>query len=94
MRANIRQSKRDQDLKHVSLGDEENSTHISAELVREGLARVDRYGPQSKNAEKPTEYQVLKATEAEAIKTHLNMWEYGELPDSDEEKAFLNQLTR
>jgi endonuclease YncB( thermonuclease family) len=92
MRANIRQSRRDKEVRQVSLGDDESGLVINGVLVKEGLARVDRSGPISKKAGKKTEYEVLKEAEAEAIQKHLNIWEYGELPDSGDERAFANIL--
>jgi len=92
MRANIRQSRRDKEVRQLSLGDDESGLVINGVLVKEGLARVDRAGPISKKSGRKTEYEVLKEAEAEAVRNHLNIWEYGELADSGDERAFANIL--
>jgi hypothetical protein len=56
MRANIHNLRySDEGVRQVTLGDE-SGTIISGVLVKEGLARVDKYGPKSKqNAPKETD---------------------------------------
>jgi len=64
-------------------------THINGLLVKEGLARVDRFGPKSKpDSQKKTEFEALKETEKEAREKHLNIWEHGDAGDSDDEATF------
>jgi len=92
MRANIQRDRRfDDGVKQLTLGDEDG-THINGLLVKEGLARVDKYGPKSKEGGKKTEFEILKDFQEEAKKSRYNIWQYGELPDSDDERAFANQL--
>lgn len=82
----------DDGVRQVLLGDPETSSHINALLVKEGFARVDKYGPKSKENEPDTEYEILKKTEQEARTLRYGMWEYGDIGNSDDERAFQRLL--
>jgi len=61
------------------VGDPKASITINGALVAEGLARTEkrRTGNQF--------FQALKQEEEKARKDHVNMWQFGDIPDSDDE---------
>jgi len=69
-----------QQVAYLSLGDPETKTPINAALVISGLARVQ------KSRTKSAFYERLKEEEEKARKARLAIWQYGDLPDSDEEE--------
>jgi len=61
------------------VGDPATSITINGALVAAGLARTERRRAGNQF------FQALKLEEEKARKDHLNMWQYGDIPDSDEE---------
>jgi len=61
------------------IGDPQASITINGALVAEGLARTEkrRTGNQF--------FQALRQEEEKARRDHLNMWHWGDIPDSDDE---------
>lgn len=87
---------------HISLGDEETKTNINGALVIQGLARVESrrqtrivnkdfvstsYLPLSS-----FKYNVLQQEENKAKAGRLCIWQYGTIPDSDEDRQWANML--
>jgi len=75
---------------HVHLGYEEEKKFINVLLVMEGLARVE-----SRRQTKVTDKEFYEALEAEQVKakqSRLCIWQYGAVPDSDEERLWANML--
>jgi len=72
----------------LSLGDPGSKIFINAALVMSGLASVER----RKRAN--DFYQTLKAEEEKAKQQRLNIWQYGDLPDSDDERQEEKGLLR
>jgi len=68
---------------NVSLvvGDPETAITINGALVSAGLARVER----RRNGNQY--FMALKQEEEKARKDHMNIWQYGDLPDSDDERG-------
>jgi len=66
---------------HLTLGDRDSYVHVSAALLRAGLAKVERL--------KGKQYQdilaKLREEEDKAKSSHLGIWEYGD-PGSDEDE--------
>jgi len=61
------------------VGDPQASITINGALVAEGLARTER----RRNA--GPFFAILREEEDKARKDHLNIWQYGDIPDSDDE---------
>lgn len=70
----------------LSLGDPEARMPINAALVTAGLARVERRRRQNKY------YEELQKEEAKAKVQRTMMWQYGDAPDSDDERQERNLL--
>jgi len=64
----------------LSLGDTQTRTPINFIMVKSGLARVERRRRQGKY------YERLQQEEHKAKATRLCIWQYGDLPDSDDER--------
>lgn len=75
---------------HISLGDEETKTNINGALVIQGLARVESR-KQNRVLSKDF-YDKLQKEESNAQKSRLCIWQYGAIPDSDEERQWANML--
>jgi len=65
------------------IGDPETNITINGALVSAGLARTEkrRYNNDF--------FRTLKEEEDKARKDRLNIWQYGDLPDSDDERSLL-----
>jgi len=72
---------REQDRSYVSLGDPSSHVLVNASLVRSGLARVEKRVHQSliPMANK------LREEEELAKRSHLNIWQYGDISDDEDE---------
>jgi len=70
----------------LSLGDPEAKMPINAALVTAGLARVERRRRQNKY------YEALQKEEAKAKAQRTMMWQYGDAPDSEDERLERNLL--
>jgi len=66
---------------YLSVGDPATKVPINAALVMAGLARVQR------SRTKSAFYERLKEEEEKARRQRLCIWQYGDLPDSDDERA-------
>jgi len=68
---------------HLSLGDAQSGVHVNAVLVNAGLARVHKREVKFRRAT----HLVAKLMEQEqqARKNHSNIWQYGDIPDEDED---------
>lgn len=64
---------------YLSLGDPETKIPINAALVISGLARVQ------KSRTKSAFYERLREEEEKARKSRLNIWQYGDVDDDDDE---------
>jgi len=64
---------------YLSLGDPETKIPINAALVISGLARVQ------KSRTKSAFYERLREEEEKARKSRLNIWQYGDVSDEEEE---------
>jgi len=71
---------------HLQLGEAEKKTNFNALLVIQGLARVDRVDS------KQEFYKRLQEEEDKAKKARLGIWQYGAVPDSDEERVWATML--
>jgi len=71
---------------YLSCGDEHSRLHVNAELVKRGLARVNKRDVKYHRAG----HLVGKLLEEEqqARKLHLYIWQYGDIPDEDEDDDF------
>jgi len=75
---------------HVLLGDKEEMTNVSGVLVMEGLARVE--GRRKTRVVNVDFYKKLGVAEAKAKSSRLAIWQYGAIPDSDEERQWAQML--
>jgi len=64
---------------------DENRNLINAELLENGLALLQK---KKKNEPNDNDYKVMLAAQETARGARLNMWQYGEAPDSEEDEAF------
>ena len=76
------QGRKPETILKVSVSDPETNENVALEMVRNGLARVERTRrfTQTKEAVK-----VLKEEEEIAKKDRLNMWQYGDVGSDDED---------
>jgi staphylococcal nuclease domain-containing protein 1 len=66
------------------LGEPEGKVHVNAAMVRQGLGRVERrYEPYLQQL-----IDRLREEEQHARTNHLNMWQYGDIPDQEEEDDY------
>lgn len=68
---------------YLGVADEESGIHINTSMVRAGLARVTKR--QRRFGEHPL-WLKLKEEETAAKSEHLNIWQYGDAPDSDDDE--------
>jgi staphylococcal nuclease domain-containing protein 1 len=73
---------RDNGIPYLGLGHPESSIHVNAAIVRAGLARVDR---RHRRFSHPL-FVHLREEEDKAKAAHVNIWQYGDAPDSDEDE--------
>jgi len=79
-------SKIDEEVHHVTLGDEETKVFLNAAMVINGFAHVDARKKIPPFGIKKAMYDVLKQEEQNAKADHLHIWQYGELNcDSDDD---------
>jgi len=71
---------KEESVNYLSLGDPETKIPINAALVMSGLARVQ------KSRTRSAFYERLKEEEEKARKARMNIWQYGDLPESDEDE--------
>jgi len=77
----------------LSLGDPNSKILINAEMITKGYAKVDagkkmrpRKG-QKQTPQKTNDFlKVLEEEEVKAKRGHINMWQYGDNPDSEDER--------
>ena len=67
-----------------SLADPETNEVVALEMVKSGLARLERASRRG-FASKTEEVAALVEEEEAAKKAHLNMWEYGDIGSDDED---------
>ncbi|QDZ23584.1 staphylococcal-like nuclease domain-containing protein [Chloropicon primus] len=77
------QGRRPETVARVALTDPETHEAIALELVKQGLARVERN--KRSVLHQSDAYAALKEEEEKARKDHLNIWEYGDIGSDDEE---------
>lgn len=75
---------RDQGVIFLTLQDNVEGFNIAHEMVRVGLARLDRR--RRRFLSDPT-YLALREEEDKAKSKHVGMWFYGDIPDSDEDEG-------
>jgi len=75
---------------HVQLGDEEKKVNINGKLVIEGLARLETR--KSARVVHNDIYKILEQEEGKAKNSRLCIWQYGAIPDSDEDRAWERML--
>jgi len=75
---------------HVQLGDQENKVSINGKLVIEGLARLENR--RSARVVHNDIYKLLEQEEGKAKNSRLCIWQYGAIPDSDEDRAWERML--
>jgi len=68
---------------YMSIGDAQSRVHVNAALVNAGLARVNKRYVKYQRATHLVEK--LLEEEQQAHKLHLNIWQYGDIPDDDED---------
>lgn len=66
---------------YLVLGDPETQVHVNAALLRAGLATIPRTSFRDRSAL----VQKLREQEAAARTSRVNLWQYGDLPEEDEE---------
>lgn len=75
---------RDHDGKlYLTLGDTETNTHITAALLSNGYARINRRAIKSL----PKTLAKLEEEEEKAKRDHLNLWQYGDISDDEDEDS-------
>mmetsp|Transcript_10807 Transcript_10807/g.26760 ORF Transcript_10807/g.26760 Transcript_10807/m.26760 type:complete len:884 (-) Transcript_10807:255-2906(-) len=67
---------------HVTMLDPANGENLSAMLLRNGLAKLER---------RKQDVEGLKDEQEKAKRAHLNIWRYGDAADSDDEDKFFAQ---
>jgi len=81
--SDIVQGKKPEQILHVALVDPQTNQNISLEMVRNGLARLDRrVAAKQRNGDA---LETLKEEEEQARKNHVNMWQYGDIGSDDED---------
>ena len=81
--SDIVQGKKPEQILHVALVDPQTNQNISLEMVRNGLARLDRRAAaKQRNGDA---LETLKEEEEQARKNHVNMWQYGDIGSDDED---------
>jgi len=75
---------------HVLLGDKDSKTSVNGVLVMEGLARVE--GRRKTRVVNNDFYKSLGVEEAKAKNSRVAIWQYGAIPDSDEERQWAQML--
>jgi staphylococcal nuclease domain-containing protein 1 len=76
------------EISHLLLGDPDTEQLINHIFVSEGLARVEKRRVDKDN----TVWKELQKEESQARHSRLNIWQYGDFPDSDEERLERNLL--
>eukprot|EP01101_Sappina_pedata_P005868 TRINITY_DN278_c0_g1_i1.p1 TRINITY_DN278_c0_g1~~TRINITY_DN278_c0_g1_i1.p1 ORF type:complete len:1121 (+),score=714.26 TRINITY_DN278_c0_g1_i1:108-3470(+) len=66
---------------HLSLGDTETNTHITAALLNAGFARINHKSIKTL----PKTTARLEEEELKAKRDHLNLWRFGDISDDEEE---------
>jgi len=82
-------SKIENEIHHITLGDEETKIFINAAMVINGFAHVDKRNKLPQKGIKWEMYNILQQEEQKARESRLNIWQYGDIAsDDDEPKRF------
>jgi len=75
-------------LLHYLLLTDENKLDINSEIIANGLARVEKRW--DSNTDDDVLYKSLLGAQERARADRLNLWQYGDYPDSDEDREERN----